>query len=259
MEIEVDKEWWKEIFDEVYLRTDARSVCDDDLTRREIDYIVNRLNIGPDDHILDLCGGQGRHALELIRRGYSRITLLDYSPHLLEIGQKTAGDQGWNIAFVRGDARQAGLRSDHFRYIFILGSSFGYFVEDRENMKILNEAFRLLYPGGKLLLDLPLRKSVEQKFKPVVHHTVDDDIDVTRTRLLEDGVIYACETIISKTQGVVRKNSYCTRLYRPATIARLLKTAGFKKVEIESDYMDRSGKGDFGTLTNRMIVAAEKG
>jgi len=259
MEIEVDKEWWKEIFDEVYLRTDARSVCDDDLTRREIDYIVNRLNISPDDHILDLCGGQGRHALELIRRGYSHITLLDYSSHLLEIGQKTAGDQGWNIAFVRSDGRQTGLRSNRFQYVFILGSSFGYFVEDRENRKILNEAFRLLCPGGQLLLDLPMRKHVERKFKPVVHHTVDDDLDVTRTRLLEDGVIYACETIISKTQGIIRKNTYCTRLFRPATIARLLKTAGFKKVEIESDYMDRSGKGDFGTLTNRMIVAAEKG
>ena len=37
MEIEVDPDWWKTLFDEVYLITDARSVCDSELTRREVD------------------------------------------------------------------------------------------------------------------------------------------------------------------------------------------------------------------------------
>jgi hypothetical protein len=29
MTIQVDDNWWKDLFDEVYLITDARSVCDD--------------------------------------------------------------------------------------------------------------------------------------------------------------------------------------------------------------------------------------
>jgi hypothetical protein len=39
MNFDVNPEWWKELFDEVYLITDARSVCDADVTRREIDLI----------------------------------------------------------------------------------------------------------------------------------------------------------------------------------------------------------------------------
>ena len=37
----------------------------------------------------------------------------------------------------------------------ILGSSFGYFIDEAENRKMLLEAFRLLQPGGLLLMDLP--------------------------------------------------------------------------------------------------------
>ena len=39
MAIVVDPDWWKKLFDEVYLITDARSVCDKVLTCREVDVI----------------------------------------------------------------------------------------------------------------------------------------------------------------------------------------------------------------------------
>ena len=43
MSIDVDPEWWKTMFDEVYLITDARSVCDETLTGREVDVICELL------------------------------------------------------------------------------------------------------------------------------------------------------------------------------------------------------------------------
>ena len=258
MKIEVEKEWWKKIFDDLYLCTDARSVCDDDLTRQEVDFLVHHLPIHSTDPILDLCGGHGRHAAELSRRGFSRITLLDYSAHLLKCGQQRAFDEALEVFFVRGDARQTGLNGEQFRYVFMLGSSFGYFVDEHENCRVLREAFRLLSPGGFLLLDLPFRKHVEKSFQPIVHHTVDEQMAVTRHRLLQDGVIYACEQIALNDGEIIRENRYCTRLYHPSAIARLLKKAGFENIDVESDYMDRSGQGDFGAMTNRMVVTAQK-
>ena len=41
MTIIVDPDWWKTLFDDVYLLTDARSVCDLALTRREVDLIMD--------------------------------------------------------------------------------------------------------------------------------------------------------------------------------------------------------------------------
>ena len=37
MSIPVNSGWWRTLFDEVYLLTDARSVCDQDITRREVE------------------------------------------------------------------------------------------------------------------------------------------------------------------------------------------------------------------------------
>ncbi len=54
--LEVDPLWWQTLFDEVYLMTDARSVCDDELTCREADFLEEALELNCADRILDLCG-----------------------------------------------------------------------------------------------------------------------------------------------------------------------------------------------------------
>ena len=80
--IHVDPDWWKTLFDDVYLLTDANIVCNPTLTKREVDVVEQALSLRPQQRILDLCGGQGRHALELTRRGYQHLTVLDYTPFL---------------------------------------------------------------------------------------------------------------------------------------------------------------------------------
>ena len=84
--IQVDPDWWKALFDDIYLVTDARSVCNAELTRCEVKVIRKLLPIRPEDRILDLCGGHGRHSIELSRQGFRKITVVDYSESLLNIG-----------------------------------------------------------------------------------------------------------------------------------------------------------------------------
>ena len=54
MDITVNPDWWKSIFDEVYLLTDARSVGDEALTRREVDVICKMIPMQKHHKILDL-------------------------------------------------------------------------------------------------------------------------------------------------------------------------------------------------------------
>jgi len=152
MKTRVDEEWWKDLFDEVYLLTDARSVCDEELTCREVDFLQGTLCPDTSDPILDLCGGQGRHSLELSGRGFTDVTVLDYSRYLIDLGKKRAEQEGLDTTFIRGDARDTGLPARSFRFIIVMASSFGYFADEGENKKIVMEAFRLLMPGGILLL-----------------------------------------------------------------------------------------------------------
>jgi D-alanine-D-alanine ligase len=258
MSIPVDDIWWKELFDEIYLLTDARSVCDEKLTCREVDFLEATLDLDKSASILDLCGGQGRHSLELSRRGYMNVTVLDYSGYLVDLGKKRAKEEGLDTIFVQGDARNTGLPGESFQFIIIMASSFGYFADEEENIKVLNEAFRLLTPKGTLLLDLPDRDYVLQNFKPFSCHKVNEDIAVSRERELGDDIIYSRETVMSQKEGCIRNSAYCTCLYSPEKISGLLYAAGFASTTCQRDFMNRKSEGDYGCMTNRMIVTAKK-
>ena len=258
MSIEVDKNWWKFIFDEVYLQTDARSVCDDELTCIEVNFLEKSFNYQKSSAILDLCGGQGRHALELSRRGFKKVITLDYSGFLVRLGNQSARKEDLNTIFIQGDARSTGFRDQIFQSIIIMGSSFGYFVQEEENQKILNEAFRLLLPNGRLFLDIPNRDYVLSEFKPFACHKIQGDIEVSRFRELGDNIIYCHEKVNSAKNGSIRDSTYCTRLYSPEKISTLLHTAGFSKVSFQKDFLSRETEGDYGTMTKRVIVMAEK-
>jgi len=89
----VKPDWWRGIFNNLYLKTDGDVVEDPRITASEIDRIIRILHLQPDDKILDLCCGQGRHTLELARRGYSAEGL-DRSHYLIQRARSTAKKEG---------------------------------------------------------------------------------------------------------------------------------------------------------------------
>ena len=256
--VEFDPDWWKRLFDETYLITDARSVCDDELTCKEVDFLEGILKMDRSWPILDLCGGQGRHSLELSRRGFHDVTVLDYSEYLINLGKDRAQEEGLNTLFVKRDARDTDLVSEKFKIIIVMASSFGYFVDECENEKILLEANRLLMSEGTLLLDLPNRDYVLKNFSPESWHEADDEIVVCRQRRLEEDILYSREKVISKSRGGIRDETYCTRLYSEKKIVKMLVACGFSSIDVQKDYMSHEKKGDYGCMTNRMIVIAHK-
>jgi D-alanine-D-alanine ligase len=256
--IEVNPEWWKTLFDDVYIITDARSVCDEVLTCREVDFIEKTLKPEKSSPILDLCGGHGRHSRELSRRGFTDVTVLDYSHYLVNLGREKAQREGLRTVFVEGDARDTGLPDQSYGFIIVMASSFGYFVEQKEDEKILGEAFRMLMSGGSLLLDLPNRDYVLEHLSPESWHEADEDIVVCRQRTVEDDTVFSREVVISKNKGLLRDAGYCTRLYSPERISECLKSAGFSSVTIQKDFASHTHKADYGCMTNRMIVVAQR-
>ena len=70
LEEHVHPDWWRNIFNELYLKTDGDVVADQNITSKEISLFSEFLKLSKNDKILDLCCGQGRHSLELVRRGF---------------------------------------------------------------------------------------------------------------------------------------------------------------------------------------------
>ena len=254
----VKKEWWKGFFNETYLITDARSVCNADLTRQEVDLVEDVLRLKKKDKVLDLCGGHGRHSLELARRGYSDLTVLDYSGYLIKMGKRMAKDAGTDIRFICADARATRLKRDDYSTVFIMANSFGYSIDEKENLRLLKEVYRLLKSGGKLLLDLTDPDYVKNNLRPISWHEANEDIVVCRKREIDKDVIKAREIVISKKKGLIRDGYYCERLYSRDEIYKLLKYAGFKDISAKRKISLHKKKRDYGFLTSRMIITAVK-
>jgi D-alanine-D-alanine ligase len=256
--IKVRKDWWKDFFNRFYLITDARSVCNTKLTCREVDFLEKILRLNKFDRILDLFGGQGRHSIELAKRGYRDLTVFDYSNYLINLGRKLAKKSNLKINFRQGDARSTGLASNDYSVIIVMANSFGYFPDERENLKVLREAYRLLKPKGRLLLDLANPVYVKNNLKPISWHRIGDDIDVFRKREIKRNLVKTREIAISQKKGLLRDGCYCERLYAKAGISQLLKKAGFKNIKIKSNLSLHKKRQDYGFLTSRMIVTASK-
>ena len=255
-----DPDWWQRIFDEVYLATDARSIANAEVTRVEVDLIEDTLNPGTKDFVLDLCGGQGRHALELARRGYRNIFVIDYSLPLLVFGSREANKNHLSgISFIRCDARYLCVADSAFDHVVIMGNSFGYFRDNLENKKILSEVLRILKPEGRILIDLINKDYVIASFRPQSWHEATDDLIVCRDRtLVNDGVIVR-EVVLSKKRGLVRDITYFTRLYEKEEIHSILKNIGFREVSFVDEFKPHKTKGDYGMLSNRVVVSAVAG
>lgn len=257
MSIDVRPDWWKSLFDEIYLVTDARSVCDGHVTRSEVDLFCDILSPGREDRILDLCGGQGRHSLELSGRGFGGCTVLDYSEVLLEHGRVLAADQGSPVEFLQGDAAETGLPAESFDHVLILGNSLGYQAEEEGDRRIVEEARRLLRPGGRILVDVTDGKRIRETFSANAWHEVEGDIVVSRQRELRDDRIRAREIVLSKERGLVRDRTYAIRIYDPGEIRALVASSGFDDVDLHGELSAR-GEGDRGFMNHRVIVTATR-
>ena len=117
LESYVKADWWRQIFNANYLRTDGDVVEDDEITRKEVSLLTSVIPLSLDSYILDLCCGQGRHCIELGRRGYYNVYGLDRSHYLITRAKNVSRKEGVSISFKEGDARKIPFSADLFDFV----------------------------------------------------------------------------------------------------------------------------------------------
>ncbi len=257
MNISVDPDWWRTLFDEIYLVTDKRSVADVNITRHEIDILGHILPLEPDARILDLCGGQGRHTLELCRRGFRNCTVLDYSRPLLSLGHDDAAQKNLPVGFIQGDARSLAIDSASFDHVLILGNSLGYLADREADLQILTECRRVLSARGWLLLDVADGGAVRRQMTPNAWHEIDGEVVVCREREIREGCVCAREMVLRKSSGLVRDQNYRIRLYSADDLVALVARAGFTDIQQHDPQSASLARGkDVGCMQQRLLISA---
>jgi len=259
LEVHVRSDWWQTLFNSLYLKTDADLLDDVELTRKEVDLIVSILGLAPEDKILDLCCGQGRHVIELARRGLSNVEGYDRSQYLIRKARIRAQRENLQVRFREGDARKLPYPCDAFDVVTILGNSFGYFDSTFDDRKVIEEIFRVLKPGGKVFIDTSDGDYTKKNFQPRSWEWLDRRYFVCRERALSsDGERLICREVISRIdKGIIADQFYAERLYNKESLFDLLTTSGFSSPTFHTTFSSASaGTQDPGMMEQRIMLSA---
>jgi D-alanine-D-alanine ligase len=262
LESRVRTEWWREIFDDLYLVTDGDVFENAANIRDDVDAVIASVDLVQRDRVLDLCCGQGRHAIELARRGYGSVTGIDLSPYLIDLARRRARASGVTINFLEGDARHCPLRGGQFDCVTILGNSFGYFEAAEEDAALLGRARTLLCPGGRLALDLVDGDWLRAHFEKRSWEWLEGGLLVCRERALSRDLqhLVTREIVLNAERDVIADRFFAERLYSRTAIAELLAVEGFESIAFREAAKCRSDReADLGMMAQRLLVTARAG
>ncbi len=111
-------------------------------------FLVDRLPVGADDHVLDVAAGTGLVAAELVDRRGCRVTALDQSPDMLAMARTRVaeGGLGGRVTLVQGEAERLPFPDDAFDGLAV--TYLLRYVDDPA--ATLRELVRVLRPGATL-------------------------------------------------------------------------------------------------------------
>lgn len=234
-----DDPWYQRTFDQFYLELYARR--DEGEARRFAAALGPLLEPGA---ALEVACGAGRF-LRALRGNGRTVHGLDLSRALLAEARRRSPDQ----TLIRGEMRALPFRAGSFAVVLFLFTSFGYFLDRREDAAALREARRVVRPGGLLVLDflnavLVRDRLVAESRREVAGRAVREVrwVDETGPFLRKrveigppaSGEVAAAAIAGPRAPREVREER--VRLYTPADLRTMAEGCGFRPVAAWGDY-----------------------
>ena len=240
--------------DDDFWRTVESAVFSEDRlaqARPEVGAVAKLLSLKPGSRVLDLCSGPGRHSIELAKNGF-RVTAVDRMASYLERAAKAARGLGLAVEFVLEDMREF-VRPGAFDAAINMYTSFGYFDDDADNARVLENVYASLRKGGSVLIDLNSKEIVARHFQERTWMEIDGTLLLIQQ--WADRKWRSLETRwILVRGGRSREVRWKMRLYSGEDMKSLLKAAGFDSVRL---YGGLSGSA-FDRFAQRLIAVARK-
>jgi SAM-dependent methyltransferase len=245
--------WYEELFNEDYDRvygpafTPERNVA-------EAEFIESVLLLPKGGNVLDLACGQGRHALELAKRGY-QVMGTDLSPRFIEMAKQSAQLNSLaNAEFLVADMRET-FFINRFDGAYSYFTSFGYF-DDSGNQRILESVAKALIKGRMFLLETVNRDWTIHKVENQPRRWDEIEPDFL---LLEDTSFNAHTSRIHTKRIILERGQrrtveYDIKLYTHAELEDMLEEVG---LQVISTFGSKE-MTPYSVSSPRMIIVSKK-
>ena len=247
--------WYAQFFKRDYLQFYGHTLKTE-RTELESQFAIRALSLNPNDSVLDLCCGQGRHSIAIAKTGIN-VTGVDLSPEMLTLARKQAAESSTNADFIQADMRNLpDTLHGRFDAVINMFSSFGYLESEDDDQQVLHQIAKALKPNGKVLMDLLNREWVIRYNEPYEWRTHDDGSVILEHRQLDllHSVNHLSFTEIAP-DGTRREQSQLhMRLYTLTEMTKMLAKAGLQLTQAYGGF----NAEPYSVNTRRMLLIAQR-
>jgi len=252
------KQWYESLFENYAKKYDKE--CFVQGTIGECDFIEQEIGRDKSIKIIDIGCGTGRHSIELTKRGY-KVTGVDMSESQLARAREKTKEAGVTINFQKHDARNLPFDGEFDLAIMLCEGGFSLMETDEMNFDILKNATKSLKDKGKFIFTtlnglFPLFHSVNEFYKS----SQKEGQSQCKNCSFDLMTFRDHNTVVFEDDSGNKKELKCNeRYYVPCEITWLLKTLGYKKIDIFGAKLGAYSRNDKLTLEDfEMLVVAEK-
>ena len=229
-----------------------RSIIPEELTIKEVDFIIPFFGLQAESRVLDLMCGYGRHALALARKGIPVSAVDNLADYINEI-REVADREQLPLQATRADVINFSI-SGQYDLAMCMGNSLNFF-DAADTKKLLATIAKHLKPGGKLLINTwSLAEIVFRNFKERSWSTVDGLKFLSESVILFRPARMETESIIIAPDGSSETKKGIDYIFSINEMEDLLSSAGLQMQEVYSI----PGRKKFSVGEPRAYIVAEK-
>ncbi len=240
-----NQDWYRTAFSRDYVRIYAHR--DQTEARRQVEQLLDLLQIPPGSRCLDLCCGFGRHLAVLLEHNLDAVGI-DLSQDLLDVAPPELKPR-----LQQGDMRALPYAAASFSQVLSFFTSFGYFADDSENQQVVAEIHRVLRPGGRVVFDFLNPDHVRANLVPQDSFACDG-LTVTQYRRLNPENNSVDKDLIVTENGVERCYHESVKLYGRDDFERFFAATGLTL----TDCFGSTAGAAYGPASKRMIIIGRK-
>lgn len=226
MNICYDESFWKEFEILMYDRDRIEN------TARDVDRIIQLLNIKPEDKVLDVCCGFGRNSLCFAARDLD-TTGIDITQYYLDRAKKDRTDSN-NPTFILGDIIEFD-EEEKYDIAVNMFTSFGLMESEDDEILGIENIYRSLKPGGKYLIDIQGKELLCRDFEKNIWFESGDTKVFLEYKILESFTLLSSRWLYYK-DDIMHERTFNTRIYSALELAAMVAGVGFESVEIYGDF-----------------------
>ena len=242
-----DEEFWEATFPFMFPPASWPEAAD------QVTHVLRLAGVESGAAVVDLACGAGRHAIPMAQQGM-RVTGVDRTTWLLGQARARASAAGVDVEWVESDLRQF-ERPEAFELAVNLFTSFGYFEDADDNLRVLRSAHASLRPGGTLVMEMLGKEVLARAFRPSdVQETAEHGMLVMRRRVVDGWSRIENEWTLVR-DGAVLRFGMRHWLYSGRELHDMLAAAGFRDVRI----LGALDGAPYDQKAQRLVAVARKG